>query len=100
MVVVGCRVDERSTRGGAHGGGAEASFEQFFEAERVRLFKILFAITRGRHEWTAFLRAEHPEFHRVVERSNDLDPASVRELQEQLPQYLELYGEWVNGPEG
>ena len=30
--------------------GSRASFEEFFQAERVRLYKVLFAITRSRHE--------------------------------------------------
>ncbi len=31
-------------------GGSATSFEEFFEAERVRLYKVLFAITGSRHE--------------------------------------------------
>jgi RNA polymerase sigma-70 factor (ECF subfamily) len=30
--------------------GSRASFKEFFQAERVRLYKALFAITRSRHE--------------------------------------------------
>lgn len=46
--------------------------------------------------WMAFLRAEHPEFYTLVDRSLDLEPATTREVSEQLPRYLELYEERVN----
>lgn len=45
-----------------------------------------------------FMTSQHPEFRDVVFRSFDLDPESVREVVEQLPQYFDLYEEWLNEP--
>jgi|ERR671918_223740 RNA polymerase sigma-70 factor (ECF subfamily) len=50
MEVVGSSAREQTTREGPLAEGSRVSFEEFFEAERVRLYKVLFAITRSRHE--------------------------------------------------
>jgi hypothetical protein len=50
--------------------------------------------------WLAFLRSEHPEFRAVVRRALSLDPEAHRELVERLPQYFDLFSEWVDSQEG
>jgi hypothetical protein len=46
--------------------------------------------------WLGFLRAEHPDFYRVVTLNFNPTAESMRELVEQMPRYLDLYGEWLN----
>ncbi|HSI93344.1 MAG TPA: hypothetical protein VK925_07560 [Jiangellaceae bacterium] len=46
--------------------------------------------------FTAFLRAEYPDFYRVVYNSLGLDPESTRQVVEQLPVYFERYEAWVD----
>jgi hypothetical protein len=60
-------------------------------------------IVRGRGEFrswwdpfTSFLRTEHPEFAGVVDRALDLDPVSLREVVNRLPEYLALYEDWLD----
>lgn len=67
-------------------------------------------ITRVLHSWnsgefnpnvynpwiTDFLLREHPEFRALALASHELPPEPTREFLDLLPQYLELYEEWVN----
>lgn len=50
MAVVGSSSSERSIREEPMAIGSTSSFEEFFEVERVRLYKVLFAITASRQE--------------------------------------------------
>jgi hypothetical protein len=43
-----------------------------------------------------FLLSEHREFRDVVSKSLLLDPEAVRELVERLPEYFDLYEEWID----
>jgi RNA polymerase sigma-70 factor (ECF subfamily) len=50
MAAMGSSAREQTTREEPMAEGSRASFEEFFEGERVRLYKVLFAITLSRHE--------------------------------------------------
>lgn len=49
--------------------------------------------------WYGNFLSEHPEFREVVDNSTVLDPEGIREFKELLPQYLDLYEEWLDSQE-
>jgi hypothetical protein len=71
--------------------------------EDGRIAQVVRGGSESRSWWdpfTAFLRAEHPEFYGVIDRSLDLDPEATREVVELLPEYLALYEEWLDSQGG
>jgi hypothetical protein len=40
--------------------------------------------------------SEHLEFRRVIDKHHNLDPEATREVIERLPEYFELYEEWIS----
>ena len=50
--------------------------------------------------WINDFLSEHPEFRALALASHGLPPEPTREFLDLLPQYLQLYEEWVNTHEG